>query len=143
MNLKKVVAILLAGCSSIGVAQKNVSKTSVFPGPLFRVFGVVQERAIGKRFSTVTTVKAMSPVKFPVSGLTNASYKGDTYNPFSEAKLSGIGNVTEFRIYKKDKEKQLRGFYWGPYFTAMVYKLSTSKYPGEFTVKNGVTYSGD
>jgi len=142
MNLKKFIFISLLIITSTGFSQKNVSKASLFPGPFVRVFGVSQERVLGKRMSTQTTVKAMPPVKFPVAGLTSASYEGETYNPFSEAKLSGIGNVTEFRIYGKEKGA-LRGFYWGPYFTAMVYKLTSSKYPGEFKDANNVVYKAD
>jgi hypothetical protein len=144
MNLRTYFFVaIITGISTLGFSQKNISKAGAFPGVIWKVFSVSQERQLTKRISTQTTVRAMPPIKFPLSGLTAASYKDQAYNPFSEAKLFGIGNVTEFRIYGKDKEKTMRGFYWGPYFTAMVYKLKSATYPAEFHDANNVVYTAD
>jgi len=56
---------------------------------------------------------------------------GTVYHPFNSAKFFAVGNVTEFRIYGKDKEP-FQGFYWGPYFTYTYYKLTSGTYPGQF-----------
>jgi len=149
MNLKSTIAIIaltIAGASvkaqdSPPKQKKNVSKTVIFPGPFFRMFGVQQEFAFGKRFSTVTTVKAMPPVKAP-GGFTGGTYDEETYDPFAGAKLSGFGNVTEFRIYGK-KKGMLRGFYFGPYFTGTFYKLQTPSVPAQFKDESGTVYTAD
>lgn len=135
-----IASILL---TSVSVAQKNVSKIGLLPGPLNRVFSVSQERVLTERLTVQTTVRAMPPLSFKgAPGLTSASANGTTYDPFTSAKLFAIGNYTELRIYGKEK-KALHGFYWGPYFHAMMYKLTTSTFPATFHDGNNVEYSAD
>lgn len=123
-------------------AQKNASKINLLPGPAFFMFGVSQEVKIAERLTMQTCVKYMPSVKFPGAKYMEASYKDQTANPFADSKITAFGNVTEFRIYGKEK-KAFNGFYWGPYFTANVFKVSSAKYPGEFKDDNGVVYKAD
>ncbi|MCW3075847.1 MAG: hypothetical protein JWO32_456 [Bacteroidetes bacterium] len=140
----KTISLLAAYIlsSAVLIAQKNVTKINLLPGPAFFMFGVSQERAIGERTSIQTTFKYMPSVKFPASDYLGASYNGQTANPFANSKSTAFGNVTELRIYGKEK-KALRGFYWGPYVTVNVFDIKSSPFPGQFKDDNGVTYSGD
>ncbi|MBC7864231.1 MAG: hypothetical protein IAF38_14735 [Bacteroidia bacterium] len=119
-----------------------MSKSCVFPSPFFKTILTTQERVIGKRFSTVTTVKASPPHRFLGSFLNAFTHGDQTYNPFSSSKLSCIGNITEFRIYGK-KKGGLHGFYFGPYTYANTYKLTAKSFPAEFHDDAGVLYKAD
>lgn len=128
--------------SALAIAQKNATKINLLPGPVFFMFGVSQERALGERKSIQTTFKYMPSVKFPASDYLGASYNGQTANPFANSKSTAFGNVTELRVYGKEK-KALHGFYWGPYITVNVFDIKSSPFPGQFKDDNGITYKGD
>lgn len=143
MNIKSTIissAFFLA--CGLSIAQKNVTKINLLPGPAFLMFGVSQERAISERMSLQATFKYMPLVKFPASDYLGASYNGQTANPFANSKNTGMGAVLELRIYGEEK-KALRGFYWGPYLTYNTFDVKSSTFPGQFKDDNGVTYSGD
>jgi hypothetical protein len=140
-NIICLIAILF--CGGALIAQKNVTKIGLLPGPMNRIFSVSQERVLTERLSLQTTVRVMPPLTATgVTGLTKANYGENEYNPFTDAKLFAIGNYTELRIYGKEK-KALRGFYWGPYFHAMMYKLTSGTFPAKFHDDNNVEYSAD
>jgi hypothetical protein len=145
MKTKNYFFLLITALLSVPVsAQKNVSKTGIFPGPLFRMFSTSQERKLGKRITTVTTLKAMPPVKFKGGPLSLITHGDQTYNPFANAKLSAVGNITEFRIYKKKEEREApKGLYFGPYFSYTFFKLNAAAFPAEFQDNNQVTYKAD
>lgn len=121
--------------------KKNVNKINILTGPIYKFAHVSYEKPIGKRFSINTTVKAR-PMLGLKKGFSSVSYSGTTYNPFTDAKFGGAGNITEFRIYGK-KKGPLKGFYFGPYTSAMFYKFQTGTIPATFHDKNGVEYKGD
>lgn len=142
MIKKKYIFVLICICySHFLFSQKNVSKSNLLYGPFFKTYSVIQERAIGSRFSIQTTVKVRPP-----RGLSPAAqdlFKIDEApsNPFANSKLSGIGNITEFRIYRQDKA--LRGIYFGVLFSFMHHKLESGVFPGTFHDENNVEYYAD
>lgn len=133
--------LLLAGWSTAGICQNNVSKNDVLPGPFFKMINTTQERKIGQRFSTVTTARVRPASTFK-GGFGVITVDGASYNPFANAKLSAVGNTTQFRIYGK-KKGSMHGFYFGPYASYMHYKLESASVPGEFHDNNGVLYKAD
>jgi hypothetical protein len=144
-SIRTLVCCALALCLSgtaLAQGKRNISKINLLPGPLLHTFGVSQEFKLAERISIQTMVKLYPPMKvskIPTSG----TYDGTTYNPFTSAKLFGIGNITEFRIYGKEKGA-FRGFYWGPYFASNLYKFQTSKFHADFTdKKTNTVYSAD
>jgi hypothetical protein len=138
--LSSVLALGLS-FSALSQGKKNVSKINLLPGPAFRYFGVSQEFKLTDRLSMQTMVKVMPPTKVS-SKYAGGTYDGTTYNPFSSAKLFAVGNVTELRIYGKEKET-FRGFYWGPYFSYNYFKFQTTPYRASFTDQNNVNYQAD
>jgi hypothetical protein len=135
-------AILIAGINS-GYGQKNITKTNLLYGPFFKTYQLAQERQITKRISIQTVVKARpaSSLSMP-SQFNSVEVEGDEYNPFVNLTMSGIGNTTEIRFYGKDKEA-LRGFYWGPYFHFMQYKVKSPTMTASFEDDNGTDYYAD
>jgi hypothetical protein len=111
------------------------------PGPFSRYFGVSQEFKLTERLSVQTMIKFM-PATGVSSKYSGGSYNGTNYNPFTSAKLSAIGNVTELRIYSKNKGA-FRGFYWGPYLSFNAFKFQTNTFRGNFHDNNNVPYSAD
>jgi hypothetical protein len=147
MNLSTKTLLSTVLCFGLAISamaqgKKNISKINLLPGPVFHTFGVSQEFKLAERISIQTMVKLYPPMKvskIPTSG----TYDGTTYNPFTSAKLFGIGNITEFRIYGKEKGA-FRGFYWGPYFATNLYKFQTSTFRADFTdKKTNTVYSAD
>ena len=120
--------------------KKNVNKVNILFGPFYKMAHVSYEKPIGKRFSINTTVKVRPPSKIKASN--GVKYDSQTYNPFGNAKLSAAGNITEFRIYSK-KKGPLKGFYFGPYLSAMFYKFQTAAFPATFKDDNNVEYKAD
>jgi hypothetical protein len=123
-------------------SKKNVTKTNILFGPLFNTFHVIQEVKLHKRITMQTDVKARPASGLPKQLANSFEIEGQTTNPFADAKVSSFGNVTEFRIYGKEKGA-LKGFYFGPYFTYTQYKLETPSYPGVFKDENKVEYTAD
>lgn len=121
---------------------KNISKTNILFGPFFKTPMVSQERALNDRISVQTTVRTRIPSSFHAPFLTKANNDGESYNPFSSTKMSGIGNITEFRLYGKEKGV-FHGLYGGVFFSYMHYKLESASFPAEFHDDNGVTYKAD
>jgi len=144
MNLKNYTLLLMLAASIGAHAQKQVSKSNVLIGPFFKTIHTGQEMKIGERFSTQTTAKVRPASSFGGKrGTVEVSDgNGNTYNPFTGLKMSSVGNVTEFRIYGKEKGA-LRGFYWGPYASYNYFKLASDPVRADFQDENNVTYSGD
>jgi hypothetical protein len=122
---------------------KNISKTNVLLGPFFKQVYVIQERALSKRISVVTSVRTRIPTSFKGGkfGKINTAGHGD-YDPFSSMKLSGIGNITEFRLYGK-KRGAMHGVYGELFFSYMHYKLQSGTFPATFHDNAGVAYKAD
>ncbi len=138
--LSSVFALCL-GFSALSQGKRNITKINLLPGPVSRYFGLSQEFKLNERLSVQTMLKFMpkTSVSAKVAG---GDYEGTEYNPFSTAKLSAFGNVTELRIYGKNKGT-FRGFYWGPYLSYNTFKFETNSVHGDFTDKNNVQYSAD
>ena len=136
------LALLLAAGTYTASAQKHITKTNLLFGPFFKTAHVVQEMAIGSRFSVVTTMK-LRPATQISTGLQNLLNVNDLEynNPFASSKLSGVGNISEFRIYFKDEP--MRGFYIGGFTSIMQHKLESDTYPGTFHDNNDVEYKAD
>lgn len=122
---------------------KNISKTNVFPGPFSKNVYAIQERVLTDRITVVTSVRTRIPTSFRGGsfGKINTADNG-SYNPFATAKLSGIGNITEFRLYGK-KKGALHGVYGELFFSYMHYKLASASFPATFHDENGVEYKAD
>jgi hypothetical protein len=127
--------------ASDGNGRRNVSKINLLPGPIFLIFGLAHEVGFAKRFSVQTSITFMPGRKIK-SIPTGVSFEEEEFNPFTSAKLSYFGNVTEFRIYPKNKGG-LNGFYFGPYFSYGKYKFATNTYPAKFSDENNVVYQAD
>jgi hypothetical protein len=132
----------IAGCSIAGFSQRTISKSNVMFAPLFKFINTVQEVKISPRLTIETTVRTRPPSKFKFFGLGAIKIDGQDYQPFGETKLSAIGNITEFRVYGKEK-LAFHGFYYGPYFSYMHYKLQSASVHGEFHDATGEVYTGD
>lgn len=124
--------------SALAQGKKNISKINLLGGPLFRIYGVSQEFKLSDRLSIQTMAKVMPPIK-TTKVPTGGTHDGTGYNPFTSAKLFSVGNVTEFRIYGKEKQA-FRGVYWGPYFTYNYFKFQTASFRGEFEDKKTNTF---
>ncbi|MDP2385812.1 MAG: hypothetical protein Q8M29_05545 [Bacteroidota bacterium] len=122
--------------------RKNISKTNLLFGPFFKTVQVIQERKLSKRITTQTIAKTRIPSSFNASRFVKIDANGSSYNPFGSTKLSGIGNITEFRLYGK-KKGAFKGFYGGVFFSYMHYKLQSASVRGSFQDDNGVTYEAD
>lgn len=134
--------LLLAGTGSTALAQRQVSKSNVLFGPFFKSIRTSQEIKIAPRLTTQTTAKVRPASTFRGFGIGKVEVEGQAYNPFSNTKLSTVGNSTEFRIYSR-KKGAMRGFYFGPYFSYTFAKLTSGSVPGSFKDSNGVTYTAD
>jgi hypothetical protein len=136
-----LMTLLVGGTSLFSQSEKKyISKITLLPGPLNRVFSVGQEMVLTDRLTLNTTVKTMPPTKFKFPN--TIKYGDGTYDPFSNAKLFGIGNTTELRIYGKEKQS-FKGFYWGPYLNFMYYKLEAGPFAATFHDENKVAYNAD
>jgi hypothetical protein len=122
---------------------KNISKSNVLLGPFFKQVYAIQERALSDRISVVTSVRTRIPTQFKGGkfGKINTAGNGD-YNPFASSKLSGIGNITEFRLYGK-KRGAMHGVYGELFFSYMHYKLQSASFPATFHDEAGVAYKAD
>lgn len=122
--------------------RKNISKTNLLFAPLFKTAEVIQERKLSKRITMQTIAKTRIPSSLDGSRFATVNADGTSYNPFGQAKLSGVGNITEFRLYGK-KKGAFKGLYAGLFFSYMHYKLSTQPTAQQFTDDQGVVYKGD
>lgn len=118
-------------------AQENITKLTFSPGLIgvkgdtnslsptvyTWLFGIAQERKISDRLSIQTAFKFSSKKDLDVNGFTGAEYGDSAYNPFDNASLFTWTNVTELRIYGRDKA--LKGFYFGPYLNYASNKLES------------------
>ncbi|MBI3510863.1 MAG: hypothetical protein HY064_09365 [Bacteroidetes bacterium] len=139
----KFLFLLLFMMSGVSLfSQRNISKVNVLFGPFFKMYHVSQEMKLGDRISVETTVKARPPHSFHSGGLGVINTDSVPYDPFSSMRMFALGNVTEFRIYGKDKGA-LHGFYFGPYFSYTYFKLKSDPVPGKFHDSNGVEYDAD
>jgi hypothetical protein len=122
---------------------KNISKSNVLLGPFFKNVYAIQERVLTDRITVVTSVRTRIPTSFKGGkfGKINTRDNG-SYNPFASAKLSGIGNITEFRLYGK-KRGALHGVYGELFFSYMHYKLASSSFPATFHDDAGIEYKAD
>jgi hypothetical protein len=133
--------VVCLGFSALSQGKRNITKINLAPGPLTRYFGISQEFKLSERLSVQTMIKFM-PKTSVSSKYAGGSYDGTTYNPFSSAKLSAIGNVTELRIYGKNKGT-FRGFYFGPYLSYNAFKFQTNTFRADFHDNNNVAYAAD
>lgn len=135
---KKTIALLslMLACMIPGFSQRTITKTNIFMGPFFKTIYTIQEIKVGPRFTINTSVKTRPPSRYRFGNL-GFTVDGSTYDPFAGGmKMSGIGNVTEFRIYGKEKGA-FNGFYHGPYVSYMHYKIYSEPYRAEFEDANG------
>lgn len=154
--MKKIAIILGIGLLSFGTqAQENATKIVVTPGlfgpkgdtlnPTIGVynwlFGIAQERKLNDRLSIQTAFK-FSKKDININEFSGASYADTSYNPFNNASLFTWTNVTELRIYGKEKGA-LNGFYWGPYLNYASNKLSSDADYVRTVDDNGIIYFGD
>jgi hypothetical protein len=142
MKLKNLTLLALTACSTLGFAQRTITKSNALFGPFFKTIYTIQEVKITPRMTVETSVKTRPPSNFKFFGLGKVNFDGQDYEPFGKTKLSAVGNVTEWRIYGKEKGAY-HGFYFGPYFSYMHYKLQSAPVRADFKDANGVTYSGD
>lgn len=143
MKNKTIITLLaIFSLSSTVIAQRTISKSNALFGPMFKTIGTSQEVKIAPRLTTQTTIRTRPASNFRLFGLGNINFEGKEYTPFGNTRLSGVGNITEFRIYGKEKGA-FHGFYFGPYFSYMHYKLQSASVRAEFKDANGVSYFGD
>lgn len=140
-TLLSSVFVLCLGFSVLSQGKRNITKINLLPGPATRYFGLSQEFKLNERLSLQTMFKFM-PATAVTSKYAGGSYDGTTYNPFTSAKLSAFGNVTELRVYGENKGA-FRGFYWGPYLSFNSFKFQTNTFRADFHDKNNVPYSAD
>lgn len=154
--MKKIGLILAVAVLGFTVnAQKNVTKITVSPGLIGDkdfsnltleptvynfLFGIAQERALNSRLSIQTAFK-FSKKDIDISDFSSASYADTSYNPFNNSTFSSWTNVTELRIYGKDKV--LKGFYFGPYLNYASRKVNTDPDFVSFTDEFGEVFFGD
>ena len=137
-----VSAFLLLMIVAPAVAQRTITKTNLLLGPLFKTIYTTQEVKVGPRITIQTSVKTRPPARYKF-GLGAVRVDGTDYNPFDGGlKMSGAGNITEFRVYGKEKGA-FNGFYWGPYTSYMFYKVFSEPTPATFTDANGVKHTAD
>jgi hypothetical protein len=112
-------------------AQKNITKTNALPEPLMKIYGISQERMIGKSLSFWGGIKIMPQTSLPGAGFTTKWYTDQSRNPFKEAKMKGGTLNAGFRKYGNDKASA-NGFYWGAYFSVARFTTQTGKISSEF-----------
>jgi len=142
MKLKFFTLLALTGLTTSVVAQRTITKSNALFSPFFKTICTIQEVKVGPRMTVETTVKTRPATNFKFFGLGQVNIDGQDYTPFGKTKLSAVGNVTEWRIYGKEKGAY-HGFYFGPYFSYTHYKLQSASVRGEFKDANGVSYFGD
>lgn len=142
MKIKFPIVLALAGLTTSAFAQRTITKSNALFSPFFKTICTIQEVKVAPRLTIETTVKTRPATKFKLFGLGNVNIEGVDYQPFGNTRLSAVGNVTEFRVYGKDKGAY-HGFYYGPFFSYTHYKLESASVKGEFHDANGVTYYGD
>lgn len=142
MKIKNSFLVLLLLVCGTAPAQMMVSKSNAVFGPFFKTIGTSQEVKISRRMTSQTTVKTRPASNFKFFGLGTVNFDGQDYSPFGNTRLSAIGNVTELRIYGKEKGA-FHGFYFGPYFSYMHYKLQSATTHAEFHDNSGASYFGD
>jgi hypothetical protein len=140
--MKPLLIFVLTLVSFSIFPQKNASKASFFPESKYNMFGFAQERALSKRISVQTTFKFMPETKIEEAKYAAGSFKTEGSNPFSDTKVNAFGNVTELRIYSK-KRGAMRGVYWGPYFSATAYNISTANYIARFKINYNYSYEAE
>ncbi|TND09397.1 MAG: hypothetical protein FD123_1203 [Bacteroidetes bacterium] len=143
MKSKKItLALFLAGLCVPVFSQKTISKSNALFGPMFKTIYTIQEVKIAPRITLQTSVKTRPASNFKFFGLGAVNVEGKDYQPFGETKLSAVGNVTEMRVFGKEKGAY-HGFYFGPYLTYMHYKLQSAAVRAEFKDAAGTSYFGD
>lgn len=141
--MKKIGLILAVATLGLTVnAQKNTTKIGSSTGFVSNMYGIAQERAISENMSIQTQFRFRPTTIFPINYLFFVTYNDVGYNPFVNPVITGWSNITELRIYGKDKGA-LKGFYWGPYLNYTSHKVVSDKIYAEFTDDDNVTYSGD
>ncbi|HLP11343.1 MAG TPA: DUF3575 domain-containing protein [Flavobacteriales bacterium] len=140
MYRKIALALLLAGTVSLGHAQKNITKTNILFGPLYRTAHVGQERLLFGKISVNTIVKIMAPLTVPKILTNKFEVDGLEENPFLSSKLTAIGNITQFRYYRKEN---MRGLYIGVFGQYMQYKVESGTFKGTFHDEFNVEYKAD
>jgi hypothetical protein len=128
--------------ASNGFAQRMITKSNVLFGPFVRTIHTIQEVKVAPRLTVQTTVKTRLPTEFRFFNLGSINMEGRAYEHFGKTKLSAVGNVTEFRVYGKEKGA-FHGFYFGPYFSYMHYRLQSSSFRGEFHDVSDNAYYAD
>jgi hypothetical protein len=131
-----------AGLTITGVAQRTITKSNVLFGPFVKTIHTIQEVKVAPRLTIQTTVKTRPATEFRFFNLGSINMEGKEYEHFGKTKLSAVGNVTEFRVYGK-KKGAFHGFYFGPYFSYMHYRLQSSSFRGEFHDASDAVYYGD
>jgi hypothetical protein len=143
ISFSKIIALFLFSVLNLpSFSQMMVSKGNVLLGPLFKVISTSQEVKVSPRVTTQTTVRIRPAAEFGFFGLGKIKVDGETYNPFGKTELSAAGNITEMRIYSK-KKGAFHGFYFGPYFTYMHWKLKSASIRETFHDENNVEHYGD
>lgn len=142
MKAKHSLLVLMTACTTGLFAQMTVSKSNAVFGPFFKMINTSQEVKIAPRLTVQTTVRTRPTTEFSFGRLGTIRFDGQDYTPFGKTTLSCVGNVSEFRIYKKDKGA-FHGFYWGPYFTYTHFKLKSASVHATFHDNDGVAYYGD
>ncbi len=143
MKLKYYTLLLaLAGCSITGLSQRTITKTNLVFGPFLKTIHTIQEVKIAPRLTIQTTVKTRPATSFDLFNLGTINMEGTAYEHFGKTKLSAVGNVTEFRVYGKEKGA-FHGFYFGPYFSYTHYRLQSASFRGEFHDASDAAYYGD
>lgn len=144
MKYGKQITLLFAIVlvSGVAKAQKNTTKVGSSLGFLSLMYGVEQERAITDRMTVQTQLRFKPKQELPVNEYLGAEYEGNEYNPWLNPVFSGWSNITELRIYGKNKGA-LNGFYWGPYLNYTNHKVVSDEIYAEFTDNDGTTYFGD
>lgn len=143
MKSKTIALIIIFfACVASAFSQRTITKSNVFMGPFFKTIYTTQEVKIVGRFTINTSVKTRPPLRYGF-GLGGVRVAGSDYDPFAGGlKMSGIGNITEFRFYGKEKGA-FNGFYWGPYTSYMHYKIYSEPIYSTFSNSQGQTGYAD
>src|ERR1044071_3580035 len=122
----KIFSLLVASAalSTTGFAQLTITKSNILFGPMVKTIHTIQEVRVAPRLTMQTTVKTRPASNFGFFNLGSINMEGKEYEHFGSTKLSAAGNVTEFRVYSK-KKGAFHGFYFGPYFSYMHYRLQS------------------